>query len=188
MAWIRTIEPEDATGELAEAYAWQAKRLGRPTEFTQLGSLAPELVHARLAIYRATDRTPSSLTAAQRVLVAYVTAVVNETPHCQAQTRVVMVETGFTDSEIAAVDAGRYEVLSAADRALARYARTLTRDPGAISEADIDGLRAHGFGDEEVLDANNQCAHANYVNRIANGLGLKTTAVDHFPAFAAVPR
>lgn len=188
MPWIRTIDPEDATGELAEAYGWQAKRLGRPTEFTQLGSLAPELVHARLAIYRATDRTPSSLTPAQRTLVAYVTAVVNETPHCQAQTRVVMVETGFTESEIDAIDHGRYEVLSAPDRALARYARTLTRDPGAISEADIDGLRALGFGDEEILDANNQCAHANYVNRIANGLGLKTTAVDHFPAFAAVPR
>ena len=80
MPWIRTIDPEDATGELAEAYAWQAKRLGRPTEFTQLGSLAPELVHARLAIYRATDRAPSSLTKAQRTLVSYVTAVVNETP------------------------------------------------------------------------------------------------------------
>ena len=27
MSWIRTIDPEDATGELAEAYGWQAKRL-----------------------------------------------------------------------------------------------------------------------------------------------------------------
>jgi uncharacterized peroxidase-related enzyme len=188
MPWIRTIDPDDATGELAEAYAWQAERLGHVTEFTQLGSLSAELVHARLAIYRATDRVQSALTPAQRVLVAYVSAVVNETPHCQAQTRVVMEATGFTEAEIASIDVGRYELLSAPDQALARYARTLTRDPGGISEVDIDGLRALGFGDAEIFDANNQIAHANYVNRVANGLGLKTTGVDHFPAFAAVPR
>ena len=40
MVWIRTIDPDDAGGRLAEAYAWQAHKLGRPTEFTQLGSLA----------------------------------------------------------------------------------------------------------------------------------------------------
>jgi predicted CoA-binding protein len=37
------------------------------------------------------------------------------------------------------------------------------------------------LGDEEILDANNQCAHANYVNRIANGLGLKSTGVRPLP-------
>ena len=176
MSWIRTIDPEDATGELAEAYGWQAKRLGRPTEFTQLGSLAPELVHARLAIYRAGDRVPSALTPAQRVLVASVTAVVNETPHCAAQTRVVMEDAGFTPEQIHDIDAGRYDILPPPDRALARYARTLTRDPGAIAESDIDGLRDQGFGDLEILDANNQCAHLNYTNRVANGLGLHTEA------------
>lgn len=30
MPWIRTIDPEDADGRLAELYAWQAAKLGRP--------------------------------------------------------------------------------------------------------------------------------------------------------------
>ena len=46
--WIRTVDPEDAEGRLAEAYGWQARKLGRPTEFTQLGSLDAEVVHARV--------------------------------------------------------------------------------------------------------------------------------------------
>ncbi len=50
MVWIRIIPPADATGRLKEAYDWQASRLGKPTEFTQLGSLDAEVVRARLIL------------------------------------------------------------------------------------------------------------------------------------------
>src|SRR5213078_1422661 len=82
MVWIRTIEPEDADGRLAEAYAWQSRKLGRPTEFTQLGSLAPEVVHARLVLYRASEGVPSRLSSAQKLLISYLTSILNATPHC----------------------------------------------------------------------------------------------------------
>ena len=49
MPWLRTIPEAEATGRLAEAYDWQSASLGRPTEFTRLGSLDAEIVHARLA-------------------------------------------------------------------------------------------------------------------------------------------
>ena len=45
-----------------------------------------------------------------------------------------------------------------------------------MTEADINALRAQGFDDLDILDANNQCAHLNYTNRVANGLGLLTEA------------
>jgi uncharacterized peroxidase-related enzyme len=186
--WIRTIPEDEATGRLAEAYGWQAQRLGHPTEFTTLGSLDPEIVHARLVLYKASERCPSALTATQRAIVAYVTSVLNDTPHCFSQVRVKLRELGFSEDDIVALDEGRYETLPAADEALARYTRTLTRDPGAIVEADIEGLRAAGFGDLEILDANNMCAHLNYTNRVANGLGLKSLVAEDYPAFAAIPR
>ncbi len=52
----------------------------------------------------------------------------------------------------------------------------VTLSPGAVTEADIEDLRAAGFGDIEILDANNRTAHLNYTNRVANGLGLLTEA------------
>ena len=61
MPWIRTIPPEEATGRLAEGYGWQAHKLGRPTEFTQLGSLDAEVMYARLVLYRASENVPSRL-------------------------------------------------------------------------------------------------------------------------------
>src|SRR5690242_5424250 len=87
MVWIRTIDPEAATGRLAEAYGWQAHKLGRPTEFTQLGSLDAEVVYARLNLYRASENVPSHLSVAQRVLIAYLTSVLNATPHCASLAR-----------------------------------------------------------------------------------------------------
>jgi uncharacterized peroxidase-related enzyme len=172
MVWIRTIDPEDAEGRLAEAYGWQAHKLGRPTEFTQLGSLDPEVVHARLVLYRASENVPSRLTREQKLLISYLTSVLNATPHCASLARPQLSE-----PLIRALDRREYAALGVADAALARYVEKLTLHPGEMGEADIAALRAAGFDDLDILDANNQCAHLNYTNRVANGLGLLSDAV-----------
>jgi uncharacterized peroxidase-related enzyme len=176
MVWIRTIEPEDADGRLAEAYAWQARKLGRPTEFTQLGSLAPEVVHARLTLYRASEGVPSRLTPTQKLLISYLTSVLNATPHCAALARTALCSQA-SDDVVRALDARQYAALGDADAELARYVEKLTRRPGEITAADIEALRQVGFEDLDILDANNQCAHLNYTNRVANGLGLLTEPI-----------
>src|SRR6266851_5070355 len=84
MAWIRTIPRSEATGTLKEAYDWQAKRLGEPTEFTQLGSLYPEMVMTRLQLYKTVEGCPSGLSPIERQMAALVTSVLNETPHCSS--------------------------------------------------------------------------------------------------------
>src|ERR1700677_3946656 len=72
-AWVATVAPEDADGALKEAYDWQAKRLGEPTEYTQLGSLHPELVYERLRLYKVVDGLVSGLTDPERQIVIYLT-------------------------------------------------------------------------------------------------------------------
>jgi uncharacterized peroxidase-related enzyme len=174
MPWITTIAPEEAEGRLAEAYAWQARSLGRPTEFTQLGSLEPELVHARLSIYRATFSVESQLTGRQRALILYLGSILNRTSHCSSLGIVQLRELTGGDDVIRALDEGRYEDLDAEEAAIARYTHKLTVAPGTIVEADVEGLRAVGFDDRTVLDINSHVAHINYTNRVANGLGLVT--------------
>jgi uncharacterized peroxidase-related enzyme len=178
MVWIRTVAPENAEGRLAEAYDWQARSLGRPTEFTQLGSLAPELVHARLTLYRASEHVPSRLSAQHKLLISYLTSVLNATPHCAslARTQLTVTEDPAAESLARALDQRQYDALPAPDAALARYVEKLTLRPGEVTEADIHDLRAVGFDDLDILDANNQCAHLNYTNRVANGLGLLSEA------------
>lgn len=63
--------------------------------------------------------------------------------------------------------------LSAADRELLRYAVKLTKDPASVVEADIEALRVVGFDDRSIHDACQVGAYFNYVNRIADGLGVE---------------
>jgi uncharacterized peroxidase-related enzyme len=176
MPWIRTVEPEDADGRLAEAYQWQARKLGRPTEFTQLGSLAAEVVHARLTLYRASENVPSRLTASQGLLISYLTSILNATPHCASLARTQLCGIDAGEVLMRALDRQDYTSLVPPDAALARYVEKLTLRPGEMTAEDIAALRTVGFDDLDILDANNQCAHLNYTNRVANGLGLLTEA------------
>ena len=56
--------------------------------------------------------------------------------------------------------------------ALCEYAVKLTLRPGAMSEADVQRLREHGFSDEAVAVATQVIGYFNYINRIADGLGV----------------
>lgn len=187
MVWITTVAPEDATGELAESYAWQSRRLGSPTVFTTLGSHEPPLVQARLVLYKATEGASSAVTPAQRTLAGHVVSVLNRTPHCASRSRIKLLELGWTREELAKVEDGDDSALAPADAAIVAYARVLTLDPGAVREEHLEALRAAGLGDHEIVDINAQVAHLNYTNRVANGLGLLDEVDESFPAFLTVP-
>lgn len=62
--------------------------------------------------------------------------------------------------------------LDPADLALAAYADKLTRAPGQMTSADVEALRAQGFADEAIHDAAQVISYFNYINRIADGLGV----------------
>ena len=53
------------------------------------------------------------------------------------------------------------------------YAVRLTRDPGGMGEADVAALRRTGFDDAGILDICQVTAYYNYVNRLADGLGVE---------------
>lgn len=179
MPWIATVAPEDAEGVLKEAYDWQARRLGEPAAFTRLGSLYPELVLERLRLYKVVEACPSALTPLERTLAAFVTSTRNGTPHCASGLRLKLAELGVDPDAPPAGDPRT--------GAIAAYAEKLTRAPGSITAEDIEGLRAVGLGDLEILDLNNIVAYYNYINRVANGLGLREPIATAREALGAVP-
>ena len=58
-------------------------------------------------------------------------------------------------------------------RALCDFAVKLTREPAAIGQRDIDHLRAHGWSDVAVHDAIQVVAYFNYINRVADAVGIE---------------
>jgi alkylhydroperoxidase family enzyme len=49
----------------------------------------------------------------------------------------------------------------------------LTREPAAVGGADIDGLRACGWDDAAIHDAIQVIAYFNYINRVAEAVGVE---------------
>jgi uncharacterized peroxidase-related enzyme len=124
-------------------------------------------------------------------LISYVTSSLNRTPYCMSQVTIKLRQTGLDDAGIVALGTDPLEFarrhLDPAEAELVRYTVKLTTDPGSVGEADIEALRAVGFDDLDIIDANAQCAHLNYVNRVANGLGIKSVVDPDFPAYDAIP-
>ena len=63
--------------------------------------------------------------------------------------------------------------LDAIDRALCAYAEKLTLRPRDMSAADIDALRQAGLTDAAIHDATQVIAYFNYINRVADALGVE---------------
>ena len=63
--------------------------------------------------------------------------------------------------------------LSPADRALCAFADKLTRRPQDSSAGDIERLRRHGFDDRGIHDAVQIIGYFNYINRVADALGVE---------------
>ena len=59
-----------------------------------------------------------------------------------------------------------------ADRALIAFAQKLTWANATVGDAEIDYLRAHGFDDAAISSAVQVVAYFNYINRVADGLGV----------------
>jgi len=186
--WIATVDWEDAEGTLAEAYAWQAVRLGEPAAFTKLGSLYPDLVFERLRLYKVVEAAPSALSPLERQLAAFVTSVLNETPHCSSGLTHKLGELGAPAGLLEEIRRDPFDLTTDDGRlrTIVGYAASLTSDPGSIDREAIEQLRRVGLSDLDILDLNNVVAYYNYINRVANGLGLRTV-IPPAHALNAVP-
>ena len=65
------------------------------------------------------------------------------------------------------------------DLALLEYAEKLTKTPQAMGPADLDVLRAAGANDQIIHDATQVICYFNYINRIADALGVEPEAFVH---------
>ncbi|RMG44160.1 MAG: peroxidase [Acidobacteria bacterium] len=78
MAWIKTIPPEDAQGVLKQQYDAAIKRAGRIFNIVRIQSLNPRVLEASIGLYKAIMFGPSSLTRAQREMIAVVVSKTND--------------------------------------------------------------------------------------------------------------
>lgn len=66
----------------------------------------------------------------------------------------------------------RQAELTAREMALCQFAEKLTQTPSQMTREDCDALRAAGLTDRDILDAVEVISYFNYINRVADALGI----------------
>lgn len=176
MSWIRSVPEGEATGRLAEVYQDIVRRRGKLSNIMRVQSLQPDAMEAHLDLYMALMFRKGGLSRAERELLAVVVSVENGCEYCTVH-HASALEAWWKDPERVERlradpgDAG----LSVREGALVEYALALTRNPSAVDQTRVGRLREAGLPDEEILQANMIVAYFNFVNRIAEGLGVEVT-------------
>jgi len=77
MAWIQTVRPEDATGDLKQEYDAAVGRAGKVFNILRVQSLNSRTLRASMELYLATMHATSGLSRRERELVATVVSWAN---------------------------------------------------------------------------------------------------------------
>jgi uncharacterized peroxidase-related enzyme len=77
MAWIQTVKPEDAAGELKQEYDQAIRRAGKVFNILRVQSLNAKTLHASMNLYLATMHGPSGVSRAEREILATVVSWAN---------------------------------------------------------------------------------------------------------------
>ena len=180
IAWIETVEPDDAEGELKDLYERVRTPHGTVDNVMKAHSLRPHTLEGHLVLYRSVLHNPANVLPLWFLeTVASYTSIVNRCEYSLAHhfmnVRKLLDDEPRADAIYAALTAGRPEdQFTGKELALLRYTRKLTAEVGEMIEADITALRDAGVDDGEILEVNQVCAYFNFSNRLLNGLGVST--------------
>lgn len=181
MPYIEQITLDNAKGLVKNELEKAIKRAGRVWNIVQIMSQNGRVMKESMEMYGATMFAESPLSRQQREMLAVVVSKMN---HCfywiQSHAHDLRAEVdGFTSEEEA--DAfvhaiardWRTATLTDIDHALCAYAEKLTLSPSKMTEADIITLRELGLDDRAIHDATQVISYFNYINRIADALGVE---------------
>ena len=139
-------------------------------------SLIPEALHHAFATFGALMSPELPLDRRQHEMIATVVSATNRTYYCTVS-HTEFLRRATWDEELA--DAIRHGFRSApisdADRAMLEYAEQITLDATSVTDEHHARLRAAGFDDRAILQITLIAAWFNYINRVADALGVGTT-------------
>ena len=175
MAYIRTIDQTDASGDLAAWYRRAGNPDGTVDNVMKVHSLNVDTLRTHFEMYVAAMHRPSPLSRAEREMVATAVSRLNGCGYCLAHHRAGL-ERLLPEARRDAAEAparGKSAGLTEREAALVTFATKLTTTPGEMTQADLSPLRDAGLDDRAILDLAQVVAYFNYVNRIVTGLGVE---------------
>ncbi|GAO35935.1 hypothetical protein SCT_1332 [Sulfuricella sp. T08] len=154
MSIISTVAPEQASGKVAEVYGQIQQMMGRVPNAFQMYSSSPELLEQHLqqvAYYMQHPTLSFPLLAMVRMLVSQH----NDCQYCVGFNEgMLMHRAGLTQEQVAATKLNPLDApLPEKEKTMLLLVLKATQTPRMVEKADLDQLRALGWGDGDIMDA-----------------------------------
>ena len=174
MAFIDLFKFEEATGLLKNEYEKGKRRAGRIWNILTIQSQTPETLRDSMRLYNSTMHGNSTISRFDRELLAVITSMANE---CEYWIRAHLYDLRSETKDQQLVDevANDWETSSLTKNqlVLCSFAEKLTLNPGKITELDYQSLKEIDLNDKEISEVVQIISYFNYINRVADGLGLE---------------
>ena len=172
MAWVRTVDENEATGYLKQVYDAELNRLGFVMEATKALSIKPDLAQA-FDVFTATVKQGSSLTPQERRLISLVIADQLGSAYCVlVYATEVERDLGGLDRVSAVLRDYRGAGLDSRQIAILDYA--VAAVTGRPTEAHVTRLREAGVDDGAILDIAVWANLRAFRSRVYEALGVET--------------
>ena len=171
-SWLRVPAEDELPQEVLDIWQPSLEKLGFVPNVLRNYALRPGRLLAWNAHYEEAMKGDSGLTKAEREMIAVVVSITNSCVYCiaahSAALRKLTKDAALADQ--IATDHARAEIPERMKDAL-DYAVKLTTSPAEMAEADVQGLIAAGWTEEDVMDIAEVTGLFNFSNRMASGLG-----------------
>ena len=173
MARIHIVDPQTATGEAANLLAAVQTKLGATPNFLRVLANSPAALGAFLGLHQIAEHGALDLPTRERIAVAL--AEQNGCQYCLSAHSAIGRKAGLTGDEIDANREGTSHDAKAA--AAVAFARALVENKGDVTQAELDAVRAAGYGEAEIVEI---IVHVG-MNLLTNILGRASRVDIDFP-------
>ncbi len=173
MARIHIVNPQTAQGEAANLLAAVQTKLGATPNFLRVLANSPAALGAFLGLHQIAEHGALDLPTRERIAVAL--AEQNGCQYCLSAHSAIGRKVGLTGDEIDANREGTSHDAKAA--AAVAFARALVENKGDVTQAELDAVRAAGYGEAEIVEI---IVHVG-MNLLTNILGRASRVDIDFP-------
>ena len=139
-------------------------------------SLIPDALYHAFATFGSLMSPDLPLTRRQHEMIATVVSVTNRCYYCSTSHLEFLRRVTLDDMLVEALRIDyRTAPIDDHDRAMLDYAAQVTRNASGVTDDHHQQLRAAGFDDRGILQITLIAAWFNYINRVADALGVGTT-------------
>jgi uncharacterized peroxidase-related enzyme len=177
---LRVPEEQSLPEDIQALFEQMREKPGFVPNVYRAYGLRPNQLRGFIALYDSIMTDDSGLTKAEREMIAVAVSARNHCFYCLVSHGAVL-RVRAKDEVLADTVAANYRAadLSPRQRAMLDFALKITDASDTCADADVDGLRAHGFSDEDIMDIAQTAAFFNYSNRVASALELRPNREFH---------